>query len=174
MITRKFPQFEDKEIQISLFTNVQNTPEIRSHMASGDPNYNYAFVNAATIVSLEHLLAATYRAINDHSTGKPRTRNLHSEIVFCLSPNNNIMDSLKRFGTSDESETFYAVKVVDEDEEDKDKYLRFLHQTIKGDELDVSEEIIKAYTIDAVVKKNYKINPSDVSTIISTISLRGY
>lgn len=175
MVTTKFPQFKDKQVQIYLFENVENTPEIRSNLASGNPDYNYAFINSATIVSLDHLLAATYRAVNDYESEIPRTRNLHSEIVFCLSPNNNIMDGLKRFGTSDESDTFYAVKVIDENKEtDHEKYHKFLKQIIKGDEVDVTRETVKSHTNAAIVKKNYKLSVDEESTIIATISLRGY
>lgn len=42
------------------------------------------------IVSRLHLLAAAFRAVNDSIEGRLKTRNIHSEIVFCLSPNNNV------------------------------------------------------------------------------------
>lgn len=42
------------------------------------------------ITSRLHALAATYRAVNDLLENRLRTRNVHSEIVFSLSPSNNV------------------------------------------------------------------------------------
>lgn len=42
------------------------------------------------IVSRLHALAAAFRATNDLIEGRLRSRNVHSEIVFALSPNNNV------------------------------------------------------------------------------------
>jgi hypothetical protein len=46
------------------------------------------------IVSKIHTLAATYRAVNDLLQNRLKSRNVHSEIVFSLSPNNNVRSSL--------------------------------------------------------------------------------
>jgi EKC/KEOPS complex subunit CGI121/TPRKB len=42
------------------------------------------------ILSTKHVLAAAFRAMNDHLNERLKSRNIHSEIVFCLSPNNNV------------------------------------------------------------------------------------
>jgi hypothetical protein len=42
------------------------------------------------VVSRLHALAAVYRAVNDLLGSKLRSRNVHSEIVFSFSPNNNV------------------------------------------------------------------------------------
>jgi hypothetical protein len=42
------------------------------------------------VVSRLHALAAAYRAVNDLLENRLRSRNVHSEIVFSLSPNNNV------------------------------------------------------------------------------------
>jgi hypothetical protein len=42
------------------------------------------------ILSVNHVLAGVFRAINDLVTGRLKSRNVHSEIVFSLSPNNNV------------------------------------------------------------------------------------
>jgi hypothetical protein len=49
-------------------------------------------------VSKRQALAAAFRACNDSVEGRLKTRNVHSEIVFCLSPNNNV--SLSSIGHS--------------------------------------------------------------------------
>jgi hypothetical protein len=42
------------------------------------------------VVSRVHALAAAFRAVNDLIEGRLRSRNVHSEVVFALSPNNNV------------------------------------------------------------------------------------
>ena len=42
------------------------------------------------ILSSNHILAAVFRAANDLENGRLKSRNVHSEIVFALSPNNNV------------------------------------------------------------------------------------
>lgn len=39
------------------------------------------------------MLAAVYRAIHDFQTDRMKSRNVHSEVVFSLSPNNNVCGS---------------------------------------------------------------------------------
>jgi hypothetical protein len=47
-----------------------------------------------------HALAAAYRAVTDLLNSRIRSRNLHSEIVFALSPNNNVWVRLFSTATS--------------------------------------------------------------------------
>lgn len=42
------------------------------------------------IVSTKHILAGVFRAANDYLANRLKSRNVHSEIVFALSPNNNV------------------------------------------------------------------------------------
>jgi hypothetical protein len=51
-------------------------------------------IDVMQIVSKIHALAATYRAVNDLLQNRLKSRNVHSEIVFSLSPNNNVRRSL--------------------------------------------------------------------------------
>ena len=48
-----------------------------------------AFLNPQ-IISPNHILAAVFRAVNDYLRDRLKSRNVHSEIVFALSPNNNV------------------------------------------------------------------------------------
>lgn len=42
------------------------------------------------VLSRLHVLAAAYRAVNDSLENRLKSRNVHSEIVFALSMNNNV------------------------------------------------------------------------------------
>lgn len=53
----------------------------------GESNYG------VKIISTTHLLAAVFRAVNDWLNGRLKSKNVHSEIVFCLSMNNNVRHS---------------------------------------------------------------------------------
>ena len=48
------------------------------------------WADLSEILSSNHILAAVFRAVNDLEKGRLKTRNVHSEIVFALSPNNNV------------------------------------------------------------------------------------
>jgi EKC/KEOPS complex subunit CGI121/TPRKB len=52
-------------------------------------------------MSRTHLLAACFRALNDFLSGRLKSRNVHSEIVFALGSSNNVGDlSSFSFGVS--------------------------------------------------------------------------
>lgn len=186
-IVTSFPQYPGYTILITLFKDVKNSKDIRSKLISGDPEYEYAFIDPTSIYSLEQVLAATYRAVNDTEAGFLRTKNVHSEVIFSLSPNNNIMDGLRRFGISDKSTSLLAIKLIKSESHDTTKliqetskpFLEFLENVIDGTLTRVSDEAIEELCDLNLLKKNYKL-PATVTTskqinnaIISAISLRG-
>jgi len=69
---------------------------IRFASSSSDPSdfytscENHVLNTPSQIVSKLHALAAVYRAVTDSIENRLRSRNIHSEIVFSLSPNNNV------------------------------------------------------------------------------------
>lgn len=108
-LVTSFPQYPQYQVLVTIFENVTNTSALRNELLAGNTDYEYAFVSTSTVspiclcfatikanenitkvYSIEHLLAGVYRAITDSEAGFLRTRNLHSEIIFCLSPNNNV------------------------------------------------------------------------------------
>lgn len=46
--------------------------------------------NSRQIFSRAHAMAAVFRAVNDYLNSRLRSRNVHAEIVFSLSPTNNV------------------------------------------------------------------------------------
>lgn len=79
-------------------------------------------------MSSTHVLAAVFKAVNDMLNSRLKSRNVHSEIVFDLSPTNNvrclssrsrshltcfvqIADSYRRFGVTDNTTSLLAIKV---------------------------------------------------------------
>ena len=98
----------DLALYVALYHNVQNAAYLRGQLLAGNADFEYAFVDASMvgrsiaedghksltaerqIVSSKHLLAAAFRAMNDYLHERLKSRNVHSEIVFALSPNNNV------------------------------------------------------------------------------------
>lgn len=81
------------ELHACLFGDVKNAPFLRQQLLEGNSDFEYAFLDASVLISREHVLVACFRAINDQLNGRLKSRNVHSEIVFALSPNNNVSTS---------------------------------------------------------------------------------
>lgn len=84
------PQFPQFKISIHKFSNVENSSNIKENLISGNQDYNFAFINSKTIISIEQLISAVYRTLLDYTKDKIRTRTLHSEVIFSLSPTQNV------------------------------------------------------------------------------------
>jgi EKC/KEOPS complex subunit CGI121/TPRKB len=65
-------------------------------------------------------LSTTFLAIHALQTHRQKTRTPHSELVFRLSPNNNIGESYKKFGLGDSTTTLIAVKLPLKSSDGKD------------------------------------------------------
>lgn len=92
----------------ALFTDVKNAPFLRQQLVAGNTDFEYAFIDASMVrlsrpckidfhthtprktLSTTHVLASVFKAVNDMLNGRLRSRNVHSEIVFDLSPTNNV------------------------------------------------------------------------------------
>lgn len=86
----ELPHLENYAITIGLFTEVKNAAFLRQQLIDGNTAFEYAFLDASILASRTQVLAACFRAINDMASGRMKSRNVHSEIVFSLSPNNNV------------------------------------------------------------------------------------
>lgn len=77
-------------IHLALYHGVTNASFLHEQLRARNTAFEYAFVDAAAIVSRNHLLSAVFRAVTTHASGALRTPNVHSEIVAALSPSNNV------------------------------------------------------------------------------------
>jgi len=80
----------DVAVYASIFQDVSNAAFLQSQLVARNPAFEYAFVDASTIISRKHLLAAVFNAVTALADGSLRTPNVHSEIVYSLSPNHNV------------------------------------------------------------------------------------
>ena len=90
METIQLPHLPDHPLHVVLFQDVQNAPFLRQQLLDGNTDFQYAFLDASVLLSRSHVLSACWRAINDQLADRMKSHNVHSEIVFAMSPNNNV------------------------------------------------------------------------------------
>ncbi|KAF2027716.1 CGI-121-domain-containing protein [Setomelanomma holmii] len=109
--TFALPHYEAYPVHVALFQDVRNAAFLRSQLLEANLDFDYAFLDAEMILTPHHLLNATFLALHAILTNRQKTRTPHSELVFRLSPNNNIGESYKKFGLSDATTCLIAVKL---------------------------------------------------------------
>ncbi|ORY08660.1 kinase binding protein CGI-121-domain-containing protein [Clohesyomyces aquaticus] len=141
------PHYPTYPIHICMFQDVSNAAYLRSQLLEANPDFDYAFLDAAMILSASHLLSASFLALHAHLTHRSKTRTPHSELVFRLHPNPNIGEAYKRFGISDSSSTLIAVKFgkLSKREDGKgdmsgEDVGKFLGEVVQGKCVDVGEQ----------------------------------
>jgi len=131
-------------------------------LIAGNAEFEYAFLDATKILSVNHALAAVFRAVNDKMHSRLKSRNWHSEIVFSLSPNNNIADSFRRFGISDTTENVLAIKIVSSGSEPADAQAQdpetHLKAAVDGTFIEFSDEQLKQTADLSQIRKIYKLD----------------
>ncbi|KAL1858681.1 hypothetical protein Plec18170_002887 [Paecilomyces lecythidis] len=109
------------------------------------------------ILSRTHILAATFRAVNDYLNGRLKSRNVHSEIVFSLSPNNNIAESFRKFGLTDATNDLLVIKVSVSSEITHDSVAQHLGQVVEGSAVPFNDETLSAISDISKIRKAYKM-----------------
>lgn len=87
-------------VHVAFFRNVSNPDFLQSQLVARNPDFEYAFIDASSVVSRVQVLAATFKALTLLLSGSLRTPNVHSEIVCSLSPTNNVGFVAVPFSTS--------------------------------------------------------------------------
>jgi len=150
-------------VHVACYTDVKNAPYLRQQLLAGNQTFNYAFIDASTVLSRRHLLTACFRACNDYIHDRLKSNNVQSEVVFCLSSNNNIGDAFRRFGISDESKDIIVVKVGDSAAGDQSQTLSkgsvesHLNEAVEGIGADFSDTWLEGVCNLDKVRKNYRI-----------------
>eukprot|EP00002_Diphylleia_rotans_P025652 TRINITY_DN5079_c0_g4_i1.p1 TRINITY_DN5079_c0_g4~~TRINITY_DN5079_c0_g4_i1.p1 ORF type:complete len:158 (-),score=38.23 TRINITY_DN5079_c0_g4_i1:536-1009(-) len=131
MPTFTFDEFPERSVSILFFTNVSNASEIIDYVRSG--GVEAAWMNPAMVIDQLQILAAANMALIAATSGKMKTRNLHSELLLSLSASTNISASFKKFGIQPSCSSL-IVALIDASEES----MQQIRQVIKGDETDQS------------------------------------
>lgn len=144
-------------VHIALYTSLQNASFLRDQLLQGNPDFEYALIDASVIFSPTHLLAAIFRAANDYLNGRLKSRNVHSEIVFSLGANNNIAQSLRAFGIAHTTKDLVVVKLATDAKITRESVEGHLRNSIEGTLVKFSDDTMKGITDVGKVRKLYKL-----------------
>ncbi|PHH82837.1 hypothetical protein CDD82_4570 [Ophiocordyceps australis] len=99
-------------VHIALFRQVSNAAFLQQQLLSRNAEFEYAFVDASTILSRTQLLSSIFKAVIAASNKALKTPNVHSETVLSLSASNNITDAYRRFGISPSTQHLAVIKIT--------------------------------------------------------------
>ncbi|EXJ61585.1 hypothetical protein A1O7_02013 [Cladophialophora yegresii CBS 114405] len=144
-------------LYVAVYTDLENAPFLKEQLLAGNADFEYAFIDANMVVSTKHVLAAAFRAMNDYLHDRLKSRNVHSETVFSLSPNNNIGEAFRRFGVSETTKNLLVLKVATSPEITLESVSQHLSANIKGQECAFSDAIFGKVADVERIRKVYKL-----------------
>ncbi|KAM9705329.1 EKC/KEOPS complex subunit TPRKB [Menidia menidia] len=153
-LTQELELFPDCRVTQMLFKDVKNAAELRQSAVEG--KINGALINPKMLVDQFQVLVAANKAFHLQTVGKLKTRSLNSEIIFNLSPTNNISEAFRRFGASEGDGAVLVVVVHDKDQVQVPSEIRAL---VDGRQVPVEE--ISSLSDPAAIRKLYKIPPQE-------------
>ncbi|KAI5119627.1 hypothetical protein M0805_007891 [Coniferiporia weirii] len=167
METYTYKQFQGlpATVHIALFASVKNAAKLRARIvkastaegAEGEAErdaVNFAFIEARLVTSRQHLQTAVYQSLLAEAQGAPKTKTVHSEIIWSLNPTNNITEALRRFGVSDSSASLFVVRIGSDT--DSNEVLSSMKVVVDG--VLVPLNALDGITDWVSVKKYYKLN----------------
>ncbi|XP_032819391.2 EKC/KEOPS complex subunit TPRKB [Petromyzon marinus] len=155
-------------VSLLLFRAVQNAAELRLKAMSGAlPG---AVISAAVVLDPFQVLVAAHKAVHLHRLGKLKTKALHSEVIYNLSPSNNISDAFRRFGVADGDTAVLVVLVEEEGAERVDPASVEAH--VNGQRVPAGE--LSALADLARVRKTYKVAAEEerLGTLLDAVVFR--
>lgn len=170
------PLFPETQVHVFVYENVSNCAAIHEQLISQNPIYDYAFLDAATILYKKQVYSAIIRALEDRRDEQMKTKTIHSEVILSLSPKTEISSAFRQFSMTKKSKNIVVVK-IDSQLTEEEEFER-LDKLVEGNRVEFSDEELQKLVDFKVLKKNYKLDPSTLenplASILSSIALRGY
>ncbi|KAG9790355.1 hypothetical protein KCU88_g1239, partial [Aureobasidium melanogenum] len=155
-------------LYVAVYRDVENVTFLREQLLAGNAEFEYAFIDASMVVSTKHALAAAFRAINDYMNDRLKSRNIHSEIVFSLSPNNNVPvltflplqigEAFRRFGVSETTRDLLVMKVATTPQITLESVSQHLSTHIQGNEVPLDDATFQQTADFDRIRKVYKLS----------------
>ncbi|CAK6949784.1 EKC/KEOPS complex subunit TPRKB [Scomber scombrus] len=166
-LTHVLELYPDHSVTQMLFKEVKNAAELRQKAVEG--KIYAALINPTMLVNPLQVLVAANKAVHLQKIGKMKTRSLYSEIIFNLSPTNNISEAFKRFGISDGDDSVMVVLVHNKQES---KLLSDITALVDGRQVQVED--VSSLSDPAKIKKLYKVTPQEEksSTLLDAVVCR--
>lgn len=160
--TIKFPQFPNICIFLSYFDGVtsETLKTIKEQLIARNEEYDYCFLSSTHLVSLQQLRSSLYAAVRNQTLGVMKATSINTEIIFGLSPVNNINDALRRFGV-DETRADIVVIRVCESGQDFEQLQSKLEELIGCKPLKLTDEILFSKFDVAKFKKLFKLQAAE-------------
>ncbi|EON95898.1 putative kinase binding protein cgi-121 protein [Phaeoacremonium minimum UCRPA7] len=151
------------KVHVAFFKSVSNAAFLQSQLLARNPDFEYAFIDASSVVSRLQVLAVIYKALSILLDGTLRTPNVHSEIVTSLSASNNIAEAYRRYGITAETTSVIIVKVVfptdaRPEPPSAEHIWKHLQDNVTGSLVPFTDDEISGSTDWAKVRKYYKLN----------------
>ncbi|XP_019948029.1 EKC/KEOPS complex subunit TPRKB [Paralichthys olivaceus] len=152
--THELELFPDRTVTQVLFKEVKNAAELRQSAVDGQ--INAALIKPTMLVDPLQVLVAANKAVHLQNTGKMKTRSLNSEMIFNLSPTNNISDAFRRFGISDGDDSVMVVVVHDKNES---QLVEDIAAKVDGRQIPVED--VSSLSDSAKIRKLYKVTSQE-------------